>query len=344
MRILNQALLSRTALISFLMPLLFIHSATAQDQRIVEDQKVFTIDTLLMGSAFSFSAIHANTDSSYMAVRSAIDEVARIEEMISSWSDMSETSEINRNAGIRAVKVSPELYALIRRSLKVSKLSKGAFDITFQPAKGYWQFDRTERPLPDSSMICESLRHIGFRHIELLAGSRVYLNDSSIRISFGAIGKGYAANRAKAEMERFGVSGGLVNAGGDILSFGQGPQDGKWPVVVSNPVLPSQYVARVSVSGLAVVTSGDYEKYFTSNGKRYPHILDPRTGWPAIGLSSVSVFCPDAELADALSTAIFVLGVNDGLALVDQLMMVECFIIDNEGNKFYSKGLGKNRQ
>ena len=299
---------------------------------------------LLMGSAFELAATANKEEAAWRAVEEGIREIRRIEQCISSWDPHSQTSKVNRFAGIKPVKVDQELYELIYRAQKVAALTDGAFDISFASMDKIWHFDGTEQSLPDSTTVATARSKINFRHIHLnQKDTTVFLAQEGMKIGFGAIGKGYAANRAKRIMQAVeGVQGGAVNASGDLLAWGQGKSERGYRVSIANPKDQGRPIAWLLVKDLAVVTSGNYEKYFTSGGKRYAHIINPQTGYPTSGVSGVTVLCPDAELADALATSIFVMGVKRGLRLSNQLKGVECLIIDDCGEIHRSEYLKLN--
>ena len=322
------------------------HAATVKDAR------------SKMGSHFEVTAVHDQEAVAREAVEAAWAEIDRLEAMISSWREDSETSAVNRSAGTRPVRVSPELFRLIRRAVKVSELTAGAFDITFAGVGDLWDFRSGERQLgapasppaaaeggqqnapaarpapavPSRERIAAALRHVGYRRIVLdEERGTVFLDDPGARIGFGAIGKGYAANRAVFVLKEHGVRGGLVSAGGDLVAFGRREDGEPWSIAIAHPRDPKRVLARIPLTEQAVVTSGDYEQYFIHDGRRYSHIIDPRTGWPASGLQAVTVICPDAELADALATAAFVLGIEEGLALVERMEGVEALFVTETG-------------
>lgn len=287
---------------------------------------------ILMGCSFELAATSDNDTVSWAAVRAGINEITRIERLISSWESSSQTSEINRMAGIHPVKVDKELYDLIFRAKKVSVLTDGAFDISFASMNKIWHFDGTDQPWPDSALVKEACAKIDYRKILLNPlDTSVYLPEG-MKIGFGAIGKGYAANKARQVMRAMsGVRGGVVNASGDLISWGESPTTDGWRIIIANPLHKNQPMAWLQTDDLAVVTSGDYEKYFTSNGRRYAHIINPKTGYPTTGIASVTIICPDAELADALATSVFVMGLKSGMELINHLNNVEGIIIDDEG-------------
>ena len=260
--------------------------------------------------------------------------------IISSWRETSETSEINRKAGREPLAVSPELFNLIRRSIRVSRLTGGAFDITFDGVGRLWNFKSKSSPIPSREAIDEALKSVGYHHIVLDEENRtVFLDTPGARIGFGAIGKGYAANRAVIVMKELGATGGVVNAGGDLVIFGRQDDGDPWRIGIANPLDRDEIFAFLDVTGQAIVTSGNYENYIEVDGKRYSHILDPRTGWPVEELRSVTIVCPDGELADALATGVSVLGVEKGLDLVNRLNGIEAMLVDRDGGIHFSENL-----
>ncbi|MEO0898854.1 MAG: FAD:protein FMN transferase [Bacteroidota bacterium] len=300
----------------------------------------FTHNSLQMGSAFIFKAIHPDQELCKQATFAAEQEVRRVEELISSWKTTSQTSDINQHAGIKAVKVDLELFSLIKRAIKISQLTDGAFDLTFASADRIWRFDGSMTHLPDSQTVRASVANIDFQAIQLNdSDTSVFLPLKGMKIGFGGIGKGYAANRAKSVMQAMGIKNGLVNAGGDLICWGKEEQGGDWHIGIADPLNKKAMLAWLVINDLAVVTSGDYERYTLIEDQKYAHIINPHTGYPVQGVSSVSIFCPDTELADGLATAIFVLGPIKGIGLLDQLIGIEGLVVDQEGKLFSSKGL-----
>lgn len=298
----------------------------------------------LMGSRFEITAIADNDVHAWDAVNAGISEIDRIEKLISSWDESTQTAMVNRMAGVKPVKVDKELYDLIYRAKKISNLTQGAFDISFASMDRIWTFDRKEQTLPDSVVVAAARSEIDYQKIILNAeDTSVFLAVIGMKIGFGAIGKGYAANRAKVIMSAMpGVKGGVVNASGDLLLWGESGKPEGWQIKIADPRDNEKALGWLYADNMAVVTSGDYEKYFTCKGKRYAHIVDPKTGYPTTGVTSVTIICPDAELADALATSVFVLGKNEGLALIDQLNGVECIVVEDDGSISESKNLNLN--
>jgi len=293
-----------------------------------------------MGSRFDITVVANNQIEADVFIDMAVSEITRIEKLISSWDSNSETSEINRNAGIKPVIVDNELYALIERSLKISKLTDGAFDISYASMDKIWQFDGSMTEMPSAEIVNQSISKVGYQNIELNSENHsVFLKLKGMKIGFGAIGKGYAADQAKALLQEKGVIAGIINASGDLSTWGKQPNEQDWMVAIVNPLNKDKVFSWFPVVNSAVVTSGNYEKYVTFNDELYSHIIDPRTGYPSKGILSVSVFTKNAELADALATSIFVMGVETGLDFINQLNNVECIIVDKDNKVITSNNI-----
>ena len=298
-------------------------------------------ELLLMGSRFAFGAYADSEATAERAVAVGIAEVERIERLISSWDPDSETSAVNAAAGGAPVAVSGELIELVARCAKVSALTDGAFDITAGGLGGLYRFAGQDTVLPAAEQLRTATALVDYRAVEIdRAAGTLRIAQPGMRIGFGAIGKGYAANRARAAMaEVEGVRGGVVDASGDLATFGRGA-DSTWHIGIADPRHPDRWLGQLDVAGdAAVVTSGDYEKYFTAGGVRYAHIIDPRTALPTTGVRSATVACADAEVADALATAIFVLGHEVGVQLLDRLRGVEGLVVAADGSLHTSSGL-----
>lgn len=303
-------------------------------------QEVFMRPTMLMGSYYEITVVAQNKAEGDRYIDDAVQEISRIEKIISSWDANSQTSAINRNAGIAPVKVSPELMGLIERAIQISKVTEGAFDISYAAMDKIWKFDGGMQEVPDEAVIQQSVAKVGYQNIILdKEKSTVFLRLPGMKIGFGAIGKGYSADRAKDLLMKEGVVAGMINASGDLNCWGTRPDGKQWMVGITNPINKNHVFSWFPIENRAVVTSGDYEKFVILNGKRYTHIIDPRTGWPARGLASVSIFAPKAELADALATSVFVMGIDAGLDMVNQLQGIECVLVDDQGKIYYSKNI-----
>ncbi len=293
-----------------------------------------------MGSRFDISVVAENETVGNNYISLATNEIKRIEKLMSSWDENSQTSEINRNAGINHVKVDDELFQLIQRSLKISKLTNGSFDISYASMDRIWKFDGSMTEMPSEESIKKSIESVGFHNVILDdANKTVFLKLKGMKIGFGAIGKGYAADKAKALLQDNGVKAGIINASGDLNAWGKQPDGKDWMVAIVNPLNKEKVFSWLPVKNSSVVTSGNYEKHVKLNGELYSHIIDPRTGYPSKGILSVSIFTKSAELADALATSVFVMGVDTGLDFINQLKNVECIIVDAENKVITSNNI-----
>jgi thiamine biosynthesis lipoprotein len=292
-----------------------------------------------MGSGFEIQASGADGAVLDKALQAARDEVARLDRMMTDWKETGPLMEINRQAGSRPVEVPRDLFFILKRSLQVSELTDGAFDITFASAGRLWRWWETNPPLPSPEEVRAALANVGWRHLRLdEAQGTAYLDRPGCRIGLGAIGPGYAADLALRKMKELGVHDALVNLSGDVVAAGT--HAGRpWEISIRHPRRPGEAFAVLPVSNLAVSTSGDYERFFLKDGKRYGHIIDPRTGYPADGCQSATVTAPSLALADALATAVFVLGPVKGMELIERLDAVEALIVAADGTVSASSGL-----
>ena len=299
----------------------------------------------LMGSRFDITVVAKDSIEANHYIDMTVEEITRIEKIISSWNPQSQTSLINNNAGIQPVKVNEELFQLIERAKKISNLTQGAFDISFASMDKIWKFDGSMTEMPSEEAIKASVSRVGYENILLDEENQtVYLKLPEMKIGFGAIGKGYAADRAKALLMEKGVIGGIINASGDLTTWGKQYNGEDWMVAITNPLNKSHVFSWLPVIDAAVVTSGNYEKYVEFNGVRYTHIIDPRTGYPSSGILSVTIFTKNAELADALSTSVFVMGVETGLDFINQLKGVECIIVDSRNEIHTSNNISLDKE
>jgi len=319
-----------------LLILLFCCAATSVS---ANNDKNFKRSTTLMGCNFEITVVASSQENADNYIDAAVSEISRIEKLISSWDPNSETSSINKNAGVQAVAVSGELFALIQRSLYLSRLTDGAFDISYASMDRLWKFDGSMTQMPDPAAIKASVETVGFENIVLSEETHtVFLKLPGMKIGFGGIGKGYAADMAKQLLIDLGVSGGIINASGDMNTWGQQYNDTPWQVAITHPIQKERPFATMPIKG-AVVTSGNYEKFVTFNDIRYAHIINPKTGYPATGIISVTIFAPKAELADALATSVFLMGPEVGLDRINQLPKTECIIITDTGKVLSSTNI-----
>jgi thiamine biosynthesis lipoprotein len=303
--------------------------------------KIVKVATLLMGNQFEISAVADDEQNANRSIHAGIEEIKRIEKLLTTFHDSSETNLINRNAGITPVKVSEEIFNLIERSIRISSITQGAFDITYGSIdKGLWNFDTQMKSLPDKETAKEMVRLINYRNIVLdRAQSTVFLSEKGMRIGFGGIGKGYAAEMAKKIMQELGITSGIVNASGDLTTWGLQPSGEEWTVGIANPNVLGEVFSFLKISGLAVATSGNYEKFILIDGKKYSHTIDPRTGLPVTGIKSVTIITKNAEIADAMATPVTIMGVKAGLHMINQMKDIEAVIIDDYDNIHHSANI-----
>lgn len=306
----------------------------------LKGQQIFTKNIMLMGSDFEITIVDNDQANAENMINIAIEEISRIEKLISSWDKNSQTSLINLNAGVKPVKIDLELFELISRSIKVSNLSQGAFDISYASMDKVWYFDRKMTEFPSIEKIKKSVSKIGYKNIVLnKKDTTVFLRLKGMKIGFGAIGKGYAADKAKEILIKNNVKSGIINASGDLTAWGLKPSGKDWMVAIVNPINKDKVFSWLTIKNKSIVTSGNYEKFINLDGKKYSHIIDPRTGYPSEGILSVTIITDKAELADALATSVFVLGVDIGLNMINQLNGVDCIIIDDNNKIIKSRNI-----
>ena len=299
---------------------------------------VFKYHQVAMGTVVEITLIGNDEEAAKKAALQAFQEIRRIEHLMSPWIESSDVSRINRSAGNDGVRVSPETVEVLKRAQEVSKLSEGGFDITVGPLVQLWRKAREKGIPPPMQEIKESLSLVNFRDVTFNSEGRVFLKKEGMTIDLGGIAKGYGVDRAFELLKGLGYRNLVVNAGGDLRVGGSKPE-GPWSIGIQHPRDPEKIMARISVSDTAVTTSGDYEKFFIHQGKRYHHILNPRNGFPAEGCQSVTVLQKEGAMADALATAIFVLGPEKGFSLCQRLEGVDCLIVDKEGKFTFSPSL-----
>jgi len=301
--------------------------------------KEYSIQSKLMGSAFEFIVLAENKTAGDHWLKESIRETKRIESLLTEFDESSQTSFINRNAGIRSVIIDKEVYELIERSNGISRLCDGAFDISAGVLKKLYNFRGENFTLPDHKTIKEALSKTGYRKIELSPPDKVFLSTIGMRIGFGAIGKGYAADQVKKLLQQNGVSSGVINASGDLTAWGYRANGDPWKTGIAHPDNQSEIIVWLPVNELSVATSGNYIQYFDVNGVRYSHNIDPKTGYPVTGIKSVSIISPGAELSDALATAVTVMGIKNGLHFINQLPHTHAIIVDEKNNIYSSQHL-----
>ncbi|MCO5949028.1 FAD:protein FMN transferase [Mucilaginibacter flavidus] len=295
----------------------------------------------LMGNRFEISVVSDDEHWAHKCIDAAVEEISRIEKLLTTFSDDSQTNQVNRNAGVQPIKVDREVYELVERALKISGLTQGAFDISYGGIdKSLWNFDLSMTALPDPEVARESVRLINYNNVILDEGDcTIFLKEEGMRIGFGGIGKGYAADKARALLQNLGVTSGIVNAAGDLVTWGTQPNGKPWTIAIADPDKSITPFSTLNISNMAIATSGNYEKYVMIGGRKYSHTIDPKTGLPVTGIKSVSIISPSAELADAMATPVMVMGVRVGLDLINQLKQIACIVIDDNNQIHCSKNI-----
>jgi thiamine biosynthesis lipoprotein len=285
----------------------------------------------LMGNRFALTVVEENAELAEAHIDIAVEEIRRIEVLLTTFSESSQTNQVNQQAGINPVRVDREVFSLIQRAIRISELTQGSFDISYGSIdKSLWNFDLSMKALPDKEVAKASVRLINYKNILLHADDcSIFLKEKGMRIGFGGIGKGYAAEMAKSILIKRGVKAGVVNASGDLTTWGKQPDGKEWTVGIADPTIRDRSFSSICISNMAIATSGNYEKYVVINGKKYSHTIDPKTGFPVTGIKSATIICPNAELADAMATPIMVMGVRVGLDLINQLPNMACIIVDD---------------
>jgi FAD:protein FMN transferase len=289
----------------------------------------------LMGTEFEITAIHPSVDTCKRAMYLAFREIERIEKVTSNYKDSTEISYVNRNAFLSPVKMSPELFGIIERSIKYSAMFDGFFDVSVGPLTDYWGFN-SEHPLetePDSSKIKSLLGFVNYKFIKLsTADSTIQFLKQGVKIDLGGIAKGYALDRAVDVLRKSGVNNFLISGGGDIFASGHKPNDAKWTVGVKDPRNNENLVAKLEVENTGVITSGDYERYRIINGIRYHHIFNPKNGFPANLSQSATVIYNECERGVVLSKILFILRADSN----DYFNGIPYYLINQKGNVNYN--------
>jgi len=312
--------------------ILILHPPSSQSSNL------FKYHQVAMGTIIEITLIGDDEEAAHQAVLQAFQEIKRIETLMSPWLDSSDVARINRSAGKERVKVSPETFEVIQKAQEISELSEGGFDITIGPLTELWRKAREKKIPPSIEEVKEKLGLVNFKNIETDQEGKVFLKKKNMAIDLGGIAKGYAVDRAFEFLKSLRYKNLIVNAGGD-LRVGGFKNNQLWSIGIQNPRESQKILARISISDTAVATSGDYEKFFLYQGKRYHHIFSPKDGFPTDDCQSVTVLCKEGTIADALATAVFVLGREKGYTLCQKLEGVDCLIVDQEGKIIISPGL-----
>jgi thiamine biosynthesis lipoprotein len=295
----------------------------------------------LMGNHFEITVVANDEAWANEKIDLAVTEIQRIEKLLTTYAADSETNLINKQAGVTPVKVSEEIIALIERAIRISSVTQGAFDISYGSVdKSLWNFDTTMTSLPTKEIAKQSVRLINYKNIIVDREKQtVFLKELGMRIGFGGIGKGYAAERAKLIMQAAGVVSGVVNASGDLTTWGTMPNGEKWTIGIVHPEMADKVFSYMNVSGLSVATSGNYEKFVVIDGKKYSHTINPKTGLPVTGIKSVTIVSTNAEVADAMATPVMIMGIEAGLNMINQINDIEAIVIDDNNTLYATKNI-----
>lgn len=304
-----------------------------------QQERLLKVTRTSLHTITSMTVVTSNEQQAQQAIDAAYRELERLGQMLNFYADDSEVTAINKNAGIRPVRVSPETFEVIRQAVFASENTEGAFDATVGPLVKLWDFKRGI--IPDKDAIEELLERVGYKNIVLDASAQtVYLKEEGAQIDLGGILKGYAADKASLVLQKHGLSSGIVTIGGEVRAFGNKPDGTPWIVGIQNPRQKGpndEVIATMALSNRSVSTSGDYIKFFEKDGVRYHHILNPKTGYPAEQCGSVTVIANDGVTADGFSK-IFVLGPEKGLKIAKKVGF-DAIFIDCNGKISMSEGL-----
>lgn len=292
---------------------------------------------VVMGTLAEISVRESDREKARIAIDSAFAEMRRIENLMSAHIADSEVSRLNKSAGEDFMPVSPEMAEVIRVAIRVGDLSQGAFDITIGPVVNLWKFDDEHPSIPAVDVLKKAVELVNYKDMEIKEG-KIRLTRAGMQLHLGAIAKGYGVDRAIGVLRKSGIRDAIVNAGGDLMATGTRNVEKLWVIGIQHPRKPENIIASFAVKDRAVATSGDYQKYFIRDNIRYHHIFNPADGTPASGVTSVTIAANTAMEADALATAVFVLGAEKGLRLIESLENTEAMIVSEDGSTRFSKG------
>mgnify|MGYP003461295929 FL=1 len=295
----------------------------------------------LMGNRFEISILANEENFANANIDLAVAEISRIEKLLTTFSNDSVTFQINENAGIQPTVVPKEVFDLIFRCQMISKMTQGAFDISYGSIdKKFWNFDLNMTSLPDKDLAKKAVELINYENIILNETDKtVFLKNKGMRIGFGGIGKGYAAECAKIILQQNGIESGIVNAAGDLTAWGYQENGEAWTIGIADPNKKESVFSTFNITNTSVATSGNYEKFVIIDGKKYSHTIDPKTGYPISGIKSVTIIAENAEIADALATPVTVMGIEVGLNFINQIPNIGCIIIDDYDKTYSSKNI-----
>lgn len=318
------------SLFFFILLLLSPHSSHASS--------LYRFHQVSMGTVIEITLIGNHERQANKAALQAFHEMKRIEQLMSPKVESGDVFRINQSSGKKWVKVSKETFAVIKKAQEISQLTAGGFDITIGPLIELWKKAREKNIPPSIEEVREKLGLVNFKNLEMDQEGKIFLKKRGMAIDLGGIAKGYAVDRAFDVLISLGYKNLIVNAGGD-LRVGGTKNNKPWSIGIQNPREPEKILTRISVSDRAVATSGDYEKFFIFQSKRYHHILNARDGFPGGNYQSVTIISKDCITADGLATAIFILGDERKHALCQKLNGIQCLIVDRQGKMIVSPNL-----
>jgi thiamine biosynthesis lipoprotein len=294
-------------------------------------------DEAIMGTAISVELWSDDRTAGEAAISAVMDEMHRIDRAMSPFKAASELSRINREAAAAPVRVSDEMFGLLARAIEFSRLSGGAFDITYAGAGRLYDYRQGVRP--SDEVLARACATIGWRHLVLDPQARsVRFARDGVRIDLGGFAKGHVVDTSAAILQRRGIRHAIVSAGGDSRVIGD-RRGRPWTVGVRHPRRVGEVVALLPLEDVAISTSGDYERFFEADGVRFHHVIDPKTGKSPSAIQSVTILAADGLTTEALSKSVFVMGLDEGLRLVESQPGVDAVVVDASGALHYSSGL-----
>ncbi len=293
----------------------------------------------IMGTDVTVTVVAESEKEGAAAIDAAMAEIRRFDEMMSLYKDASEITRVNLAAGKRPVNVSPEMIEAAEAAARISDLTNGAFDVTVGPLVVLWQMRLRDKQTPSDGELALARARVGYKNVVIdKKASTLYLKKPGMIMDLGGVAKGYAADKAAEVLKKRGIDNGIVAIAGDIRAMGKRPDGTPWRIGVQHPREHDKTLAVLDLSDKSISTSGDYERFQIVKKKRYHHIIDPRTGKPSEGLISVTVVGDSGALVDPLTTALFIIGAEKGMALVKELGC-EAIFEDNTGRVTSTEGI-----
>lgn len=290
-----------------------------------------------MGTWFQLVVVDTDSLTANRHLDLAQHELERIENLLSEWREHTPVSEVNRKAGIQPVHVSEELLRLAQQGKRFSHLTQGAFDLTIVAMDRVWKFDGSMTALPSKKAIRQSVALVNYKNLRIdMVNATLFLRKTGMKMGFGSIGKGYAADAVRRYLQNLGVQAGIVNASGDLATWGRQLDGSLWSIGIENPKAGKNTLKTFEFETIGIATSGSYQKFAEIDGKRYSHIINPQTGWPSSGLTSVTVWGPSCEVANGISTSVMAMGLPNGIHLFTHFPDYHYYIVLDNGQTLTS--------